>query len=135
MSFVTRITMCFGSCSFKYNAALMILWSFFSAKKTCSALINVGWLSIAILNFPRSFPNEIHSWSEPLIESLSINRITSLAQKFLVSLPTLNLSSSSNTVIGMVTLLFLKFVMAWWSCRRTEVSSTNIFSFFNIFFL
>ena len=58
-----------------------------------------------------------------------MNRMTSRAEKFLVSFPSLNLSNSSKTVIGMATSCRLKFEIAEWSCNKTEVSRTNIFDF------
>ena len=109
MSLVTKITSFVGSDSFNTNALLMILWSFLPTEKIYSALIEVGVESKTILNLPRSEPPSlIQSCRFPLPAILSMKRITSRAAKFLISFPTLNLSNSSNTVIGIATSFFLK---------------------------
>ena len=125
-SLLTRITLRFGYCACMLRATLTMRWSALSEPNTFRAS-GSAVSSITTRMFPRPFPfNGIQVLREEPLEYWSMIRMNSRASKFLVSLPFLNMSSSSSTEMGITTSCSANDSMEAWLNKITDVSSTKI---------
>ena len=127
MSLDTSTTVVSGSSRCNVSAASRMRWSLEREPNTVLATLSSESRCKMIRSCPpTSLSKAIQSWRVWSLLSLSMMRMHSRASKFLVSFPTLNWSSSSNTVMGMATRFSSNRVNALWSKSKTLVSKTNV---------